>query len=134
ALHTRRPLVSGRFTGAWAAVSLGGVVLPRQAFRALSGHQTALAIVASTLAIAALFRPLRRRIQGAVDRRFYRRRYDAAAVLAAFGASARDEVDLGRLTGTLLAVVEESMRPAHASLWLRPPDRGAARVASPIPK
>ncbi|MFQ5343938.1 MAG: hypothetical protein ACE5F6_20530, partial [Anaerolineae bacterium] len=81
-----------------------------------------LAVVASTLAIAGLFAPLRRRIQDAIDRRFYRRKYDAEQVLAEFAEVARDEVDLDRLTGEVLRVVEETMQPAHVSLMLRGPD------------
>jgi len=99
------------------------VVLQRLS-HALAGQGSDLAIVGSTLAIAALFQPLGRRTQGAVDRRFYRRKYDAARVLATFGAAVRDDVDLDRLAAALLAVVEETMQPAHVSLWL-PPAPGA---------
>jgi hypothetical protein len=116
-----RTLVYGSLTALLAVVYLGGVVTTQAIFRTLTGQeeQPQLAIVVSTLVIAALFNPLRRRVQLFVDRRFYRRKYDAAKTLAAFSAKLRDETDLEALNSELVGVVRETMQPEHVSLWLR---------------
>ena len=117
-----RTLVYGALTASLAAVYFGGVTATQVIFRALTGQQEQpqIAIVISTLVIAALFMPLRRRIQGFIDRRFYRRKYDARKTLEAFSAKLRDETDLDALNAALVGVVRETMQPAHVSLWLRP--------------
>ena len=122
-LIINRALVYGSLTVTLVSLYLGGVVVTQTLFRTLTGQQqqSQLAIVISTLAIAALFNPLRRRIQSLIDRRFYRQKYDAARVLEAFSARLRDETDLDRLEGDVVAVVLETMQPEHASMWVRPP-------------
>jgi hypothetical protein len=115
-----RTLVYGSLTTMLVALYFGGIVVLERVFVLLTGQQSTLAVVASTLAIAALFVPLRRRVQGFVDRRFYRRKYDARKTLEAFSAKLRDETDLEALNNELVGVVRETMQPAHVSLWLRP--------------
>jgi hypothetical protein len=118
-----RTLVYVALTGTLVAVYVGSVVLLQTLFRSLTGGESTLAIVASTLAIAALFNPLRRGIQAFIDRRFYRNRYDAAKTLEAFSSKLRDETDLDRLGEELVSVVRGTMQPTHARLWLRGPGR-----------
>jgi hypothetical protein len=123
-----RTLVYGSLTAALVALYLGGIVVLQGVFVALTGEKSTLAIVASTLLIAALFTPLRRRIQGFIDRRFYRNKYDARKTLEGFSARLRDETDLGTLRDDLTSVVRETMQPAYVSLWLRP-DRSSKKRA-----
>ena len=120
-----RTFVYGTLTGLLALLYVGLVVALQALFKGITGQVGAspLVIVISTLAIAALFQPLRRRIQKIIDRRFYRRKYDAARTLAAFSATLQSEVDLSQLSEHLLAVVEETMQPASVSLWLRTPSQ-----------
>jgi hypothetical protein len=119
-LIVNRTLVYGSLSAMLVALYFGGIVVLQRVFVALTGQQSTLAVVVSTLAIAALFNPLRRRVQGFVDRRFYRRKYDARKTLEVFSAQLRDETDLNALSEDLVGVVRETMQPAHVSLWLRP--------------
>jgi hypothetical protein len=115
-----RTLVYGSLTAMLIALYFAGIIVLQRLFVLLTGEKSTLAVVASTLAIAALFNPLRRRVQAFVDRRFYRSRYDARKTLEAFSATLRDQTDLEALNGNLVGVVTETMQPAHVSLWLRP--------------
>lgn len=121
----RRTLVYGSLTVVLAAVYFGTVLGAQAVVRAFTGQagQQPVFTVGSTLLIAALFQPVRRRLQSVIDRRFYRRNYDAARTLSAFGTTLRMDTDLAELSAHLVAVVQETMQPAHVSLWLRPPER-----------
>jgi hypothetical protein len=114
-----RTLVYGSLTVLLAALYIGGVVLLQSIFRALTGQGSGLAVAISTLAIAALFQPLRRGMQSFIDRRFYRRKYDAARTLAALSAHLRDDIDLDQISSEIVGVVRETMQPTHVSIWLQ---------------
>jgi hypothetical protein len=119
-LVIRRTLQYALLTGVLAFIYYGGVILLQTGVRAVTGQgNSPIITVLTTLTIAALFAPLRRRVQDVIDRRFYRKKYDAAKVIAEFGATCRDETDLDKLTTSLIAVVQETMQPEHVSLWLK---------------
>jgi hypothetical protein len=115
-----RTLIYGALTVSLALLYFGGIVVLQRVFVVLTGQKSTLAVVASTLLIAALFNPLRRRMRAFIDKRFYRRKYDARKTLEAFSTKLRDEADLNALSDDLVGVVAETMQPAHVSLWLRP--------------
>jgi hypothetical protein len=129
-LLINRTLVYGSLTAILVLLYVGLIFGLQSLFQGFFKQNNDVTIVVSTLAIAALFQPLRHRIQTIIDRRFYRRKYDAARTLAQFSASLRNEVDLQQLREDLLAVVEETMQPAHVSLWLRPAQPGGKREAA----
>jgi hypothetical protein len=133
-LIINRTLVYGLLTATLALFYFGSVTALQYLLILLTGQGNTLAIVASTLAIAALFNPLRRRIQGFIDRRFYRRKYDAAKTLEAFSSKLRDQTDLEKLCEDIVEVVDETMQPSHMSLWLRfpatSPNRSESRSSS----
>jgi hypothetical protein len=115
-----RTLVYGSLTAMLVGLYFGGIVVLQRLFVVTTGERSTLAVVASTLVIAALFTPLRRRTQSFIDRRFYRKKYDARKTLDEFSATLRDETDLDALSDDLVVVVRETMQPEHVTLWLRP--------------
>jgi hypothetical protein len=119
-LIINRTLVYGSLTATLVVAYFGVIVVLQRVFVVLTGEESTLAIVASTLLIAALFNPLRRRFQAFIDRLFYRKKYDAAKTLEEFSIRLREETDLDALGGGLVSLVRETMQPAHVSLWLRP--------------
>ena len=129
-----KAMVYGSLTGLLGTL-YAGLIIGLESLAGLFGGMAAqnpVALVVSTLAIFALFLPARRRIQSFIDRRFYRKKYDAEQTLAAFSASLRQEVDLEQLREQLLAAVQETMQPAHVSLWLRQPERSPRGMALPL--
>jgi hypothetical protein len=119
-LLINRTLVYGSLTATLVGLYFGGIVVLQRLFVLLTGEKSTLAVVASTLLIAALFNPLRRRIQSFIDRSFYRAKYDGRKTLEGFSVKLRDESDLEALNNDLVGVVRDTMAPAHVSLWLRP--------------
>jgi hypothetical protein len=128
-----RTLVYLALTAILAMIYIGSIVALQSLLRSIINQNNDVAIVVSTLVIAALFQPLRHRLQAIIDRHFYRRKYDAARTLAAFSAILRNEVDLSQLSEHLLNVVQETMQPSHVSLWVRQPSRRETHSADEPP-
>jgi hypothetical protein len=126
----RRTLIYTVLTGILAAVYFGGIILTQQVFRAATGESSDLAIVVSTLLIAALFTPVRRRVQDGIDRRLYRRKYDVEQTLADFQKNLREDVDMETLKANLVGVVNDTMQPSSVRLWVAPTD--SPRGATPL--
>jgi hypothetical protein len=126
----RRTLIYGALSAMLVLFYFACVVVLQESLRGLTGQGSDVAIVVSTLLVAALFNPLRRRVQSAIDRRFFRRKYDAARTLEAFSRAARDEVDLDRLAERLVEVVDETMQPEHVGIWLRAPGQASSEKRS----
>jgi hypothetical protein len=122
-LVINRTLVYGLLTGLLGLGYAGTVLVLGQVFGGVGGNPPSWAVAGATLTMAAVFQPARRRVQGAVDRRFNRRRYDAAHTIRAFSTRLRQQLDLDTLSAELLGVVDQTMQPTRASLWLRPPTR-----------
>jgi hypothetical protein len=127
-LIIRKTLQYTLLTGLLALVYFGSVILLQSLVENLTGEQSPLVIVLSTLVIAALFNPLRSRIQDFIDRRFFRKKYNAEQALAQFAATARDEVDMDKLTAALLRVVEESVQPEKVSMWMQRGDQSPTKT------
>ncbi len=126
----RRTLVYSALTALLALIYMGTVIVMQGVLQVLTGErQNALVTVLSTLAIAALFVPLRARVQAAIDRRFYRSKYNAARVMAAFGTTLRAEVELDRVTTQLIETIDATLQPADMHIWLKPPKAGSQPVA-----
>jgi hypothetical protein len=129
-----KTLVYGTLTATLALLYIGLVFALQSLLRGLINQDSTIAIVASTLVIAALFQPLRHRLQKVIDRRFYRRKYDATKTLTAFSVTLRNEVDLSQLSEQLVAVVHETLQPTHVSLWLRTPEQATDRKTRLLPR
>ncbi|MBL8046429.1 MAG: hypothetical protein JNL09_07810 [Anaerolineales bacterium] len=116
----RRTLQYSLLSGLLGLTYFGLITILQSRFRSVSGQQSEISIVLSTLAIAALFFPLRNRVQEFIDKRFFRKKYDAQKVLAEFAATCRDETDLDKLTARLVEVIDETLQPEKVSVWIKP--------------